>query len=168
MKLLATIQEVKDNTAIDNNVDNKVIESAIRDSQDTIIEQVLGTELYNTLINSSNLTGKYVELLEQYVKRTLYASVNLYIIDSLVYKYRAAGLIQTSGNTFQQASFNDMAGLKKNKERLLSHHTSRLQSYLDANKASFAELSQDTDYIEPEKGAIMDFGIFTDDEGDVW
>lgn len=164
MKLLVTIQEVKDNTVIDQNVDSRIIESAIRDSQDTVIEQVLGTELYNTLINTSTYSGKYLELMDMYVKRTLYASVNLYIIDSLVYKYRSAGLIQKTGNGFQQASFSDMASLKKGKEKLLSYHTSRLQSYLDANKDSFAELDAPTDHIEPEQGSVTDFGVFTWDD----
>ena len=64
------------NGYIDGNVDDDYINTSIRISQDTRIQSVLGSKLYNKILNDIITTGapvgaKYIILCEDYIQKSL-------------------------------------------------------------------------------------------------
>ena len=58
-------QDVKKNTPIDENVDSKLLQTAMRTAQDIYIRDILGSTLYDKLcddINGAGLSGDYLTL----------------------------------------------------------------------------------------------------------
>ena len=57
-------------TDLNNNVDSKLLSSAIRESQDIEIQRILGTKLYNKIlddIQNNTLSGDYQTLVVDWV-----------------------------------------------------------------------------------------------------
>jgi len=72
--LMLSVEELKKNSTIDYNVEDKILESSILDAQNIDIQAIVGTILYNKLIslieNDDILTETYADykiLLDEYV-----------------------------------------------------------------------------------------------------
>lgn len=73
---LITVQELKDATPIDANVQSKQCEVAILDAQDFFLQEQIGTALYLKLQTEvASPTAPYSELLDTYVKPYLFKRV---------------------------------------------------------------------------------------------
>ena len=80
--LLISAEILKDRTGIHSNIDDKLLYPEIKAAQDMYIHPILGTNLYNKIINdvdAGTITGDYKSLLDDY------------IIDCLIY-YVLSGL----------------------------------------------------------------------------
>ena len=70
---LITAQQVKTRTSIGGNVDTDRILHLIEDTEVMVLENVLGTKLYNKIVtdynanNPNNLAGDYLELYNSYI-----------------------------------------------------------------------------------------------------
>jgi len=61
-------------TDINNNVDSKLLKNAVREAQDIEIQRILGTKLYNKIlddIKAGTLSGNYQTLVLNWVQNAL-------------------------------------------------------------------------------------------------
>ena len=78
---LITAQEVKSNTSMGGNVDSDLFNHIINDVQVMILENVLGTKLYDKIVTdfneggTNNLAGDYLTMFNDYIKPVLWHSV---------------------------------------------------------------------------------------------
>lgn len=79
---LISVDNVKKLGLVHENANDKLISVAIRRVQDLKIQEALGSDLYNELINrvnNNNVTGDYLSLLRDYVAPCLSAYVDAYV-----------------------------------------------------------------------------------------
>ena len=68
---LITSEEIRLNTPMGGNVDSDKFVNFINDVQVLVLENVLGTKLFNKIItdfNADNLTGLYLQMFTDYIK----------------------------------------------------------------------------------------------------
>ena len=132
-------QDVKKNTPIDENVDSKILQTAMRTAQDIYIRDIIGSGLYDKIcndINGAGLAGNYLTLVNAYVAPCLYHYI---ITESMEQSYR-------------------------NKAQ---YYSERLRDYLCENNTLFPEFlnpGSGIDVIHPQNQAL--FGGFILDSDD--
>ena len=105
---LITVQELKDGTPIDANVQSKQIEVAILYAQDFFLQEQLGTALYLKLQTEvASPTSPYDTLLDTYVKPYLLNRVIADVLPLLQYQIRNKGLMELSSNDGQHSAFKE-------------------------------------------------------------
>ena len=104
--LLISEQTLKSNGVINNNVDGMYILPAIEYAQDAGLQPIIGTKLYNKLMDlvadgSIGQSTDYKVLLDEYVTPYLLNKVTADIQIPLNYKLRNQGVVQnqTENNT---------------------------------------------------------------------
>jgi len=150
---LITSQEVKTNTSLGGNVDSDNIMHLIYDTQIMVLENVLGTKLYDKIVtdfNASALVDEYATMFTDYIKPVLWHSVYAAYL-------RESNVIARNGGTFTNeptnASATDLEALKyvsKNAQSKADVYISRLERYLcDVDVPEYTQ-TQDNDYdIKP-------------------
>ena len=150
---LITSQEVKTNTSLGGNVDSDNIIHLIYDTQIMVLENVLGTKLYDKIItdfNADTLADEYLTMFTDYIKPVLWHSVYAAYL-------RESNVIARNGGTFTNeptnASAADLEALKyvsKNAQSKADVYIDRLERYLcDVDVPEYTQ-SQDNDYdIKP-------------------
>jgi len=74
IKLLISIDDIARLSGFDGNIDNDTINPFIFMAQNSDIKRVLGTELYNKIVNdyeNETLTGSYLEIYNEFVATIL-------------------------------------------------------------------------------------------------
>ena len=99
--LLISEQKLKDNTPITDNVDSSELRFAIQQSQAIQIQETLGTNLYEKILQlvdtgDINLAGNanYKSLLDNYIQPTLIAYSYYLALDNFWVKFINIGLVQ--------------------------------------------------------------------------
>jgi len=151
---LITSQEVKTNTSLGGNVDSDNIIHLIYDTQIMVLENVLGTKLYDKIItdfNADTLADEYLTMFTDYIKPVLWHSVYAAYL-------RESNVIARNGGTFTNeptnASAADLEALKyvsKNAQSKADVYIDRLERYLCDKEDVLPEYrTQDNDYdIKP-------------------
>ncbi|MBQ2175277.1 MAG: hypothetical protein II453_09490, partial [Alphaproteobacteria bacterium] len=70
MTYFITIEELKQ-TTFNANLDNEYIAPALEEAQSIYLREIIGDLLYNSITNkidSETLSGKYLTLVDQYIK----------------------------------------------------------------------------------------------------
>lgn len=152
---LITSQEVKDNTKLGGNVDSDRIMPLIYDQQVMVLENVLGTKLYDYIITNyqTPLTGLYLQMYDDYIKPVLWHSVYA------DYVREGNTLAQNGGiytNEPQNASPTDLDQIKyvaKGSQSKADVYIDRLTRFLCDQEDNIPEYTQnqDNDYdIDPQ------------------
>ncbi len=124
-------------TDINNNVDSKLLSSAIRESQDIEIQRILGTKLYNKIladIKAGTLSGNYEVLVVDWVQNAAIYFAYYYSLEDIYLRPRNNGLlIPTGGENSDSADgtwYNRKRESVKNKAQF---YAERLTNYLIQN-----------------------------------
>lgn len=142
MTYFISIDEIKQNNVINANVDTEYIEPALREAQDIFLREILGDALYNAIenrINDNNLTGKYVTLVNQYIKPYLENRMLASLVVPLAMKIRNAGVIQQYDQGFNQSSVKDVNYLADYYNNRVEFYENRMTEYLKKNAADIPE-----------------------------
>lgn len=115
--LFISEQKLKDNTPITDNVDSSELRFAIQQAQTIQIQETLGTNLYEYLlqvvddntINTDAALFRYKALLDNYVQPTLIAYSYYLALDNFWVKFMNVGLVQ---NRNEQGSAVDLKTLQ--------------------------------------------------------
>lgn len=144
--------QIREYTDIDNNVDTALITNGIRESQDIILQPIIGTLLYNKITDlvSAGTIGDsgnavYKTLLDDYIQNLLvYAAYN-YILDSIYVRSRNNGLLIPDGGESSVSADRSMFNVKKqaakNKQEF---YANLLVDYLIEEEQSYPELQAST------------------------
>jgi Glu-tRNA(Gln) amidotransferase subunit E-like FAD-binding protein len=142
MILLISIQTLKNEYLIDDNLDDKYIQSHIKKCQDFIIKPLLGETLYNELlsqIENNSLTEKNETLIEEYIQPVIAYFVMSEVVFSIAYKLKNAGV--ESGDVDR---FNELVKISNKYKADSDEYQQILKRYVCLNGVS----------IVPEKETI--------------
>lgn len=150
--LLISEAKVRAFSDINESVDDSLMVNAIREAQDIVMQPIMGTKLYNALIekiDNNSLSGSYQTLVDDYIQPALvYAS--LYNITENVYvRTRNNGLLTPTGGENSINVDKNMYDTKRqsifNKQQFYSDQLSR---YLNEKYNLFPELGENTELYQ--------------------
>lgn len=150
--LLISEAKVRAFSDVNESLDDALIVNAVREAQDIVMQPIMGTKLYNTLIekiDNNSLSGSYQTLVDDYIQPALiYAS--LYNITENVYvRTRNNGLLTPTGGENSVNVDKTMYDTKRqsisNKQQFYSDQLSR---YLNEKYNLFPELGENTELYQ--------------------
>lgn len=133
---------LKSETPLGDNVSSENIRPAIETAQDIYLQQLIGTELLDRLytdIAENKLEGLYKELVDEHITNYLKYKVLSEITIPLAYKYRNAGVVQATGDHYQQTTLRDAQLVQQHYELRANFYAERMSKYLCANSDKFPE-----------------------------
>lgn len=144
-----TPEELK-NSVLNANIDTEYIQPVIDEAQSIYLREILGDRLYSTInnrIESETLDGKYLTLVEQYIKPYLTYMVQSLIVIPINFKTRNAGVINQFEQGFNTASMKDTSYVKEYYDSKAQFYGNRLTEYLQKNAADIPEYGYSEDNI---------------------
>jgi hypothetical protein len=138
--LLISEKYVKDNSWIDNNVDDKLITQVIILAQDKHILPLTGTSLWNDIlaqIGSGTVSADYQDLLNNYLqKATLWWTLAEAVLP-LSYKFTNKNVMQKNSDNSVPATMNDLLKLKDQFVQNAEYYGERTTRHLRANTETY-------------------------------
>ena len=138
--------DLKQYTAINDNVDACYINPAIIKAQDIGLQPLIGTALYKRLlqmVNDGTIAGEgneyYKELLDVYATPYLRERTAVELVWNLFAKLRNAGVVTSNDQQTQQMSIGDCEYLRKKYDYDADFYGGRLTDYLKANTNIYPE-----------------------------
>ena len=150
--LLISEAKIRAFSDLNESVDDALMVNAIREAQDIVIQPIIGTKLYNVIIekiDNSSVSGSYQTLVDDYIQPALvYAS--LYNITENVYvRTRNNGLLTPTGGENSVNVDKNMYDTKRqsifNKQQFYADQLSR---YLNEKYNLFPELGENTELYQ--------------------
>lgn len=152
--LLEAPDDIKAATYINNNVDDKEISAALRETQESFLVKILGTNLYNrlkTLVfnaiegNEDNIDSPeneaYKTLLDDYVQPYMEAKVQAVLPLPMTYKTRNLGVTKASDDNVQTANVDELAFVQRRYNTIADQRATNLSYFLCNNQDSYPELA---------------------------
>lgn len=140
---LVSTKTLKENSVINNNVDDMYVLPAVEYAQDSGLQPLLGTKLYNRLMDlvESGITEEndYKYLLDEYITPYLINKVTADIQIPLSFKLRNQGVIQQTGENTYVPSLKDMQYVAQSYENKANFYANRLSDFLCANRSKYPE-----------------------------
>lgn len=149
MTYFITIEELKQ-TTFNANLDNEYIAPALEEAQSIYLREIIGDLLYNSITNKiddETLSGKYLTLVNQYIKPYLTYKVQSVIVIPLNNKTRNAGVINQYDQGFNTSTMKDTAYLADYYNSRAEFYANRLTTYLQKNSTDFPEYGYSDDNI---------------------
>lgn len=152
-------------TAIDANVDPKLLEKFIDQAQEINIQQVLGNALYTKLMADAyddNVQGEYLNLLRDYVLVAL-ANWSLYhAMPFINYKLTNKSIAERSSEDSQATELSVVNYLRENVRNTAEFFTQRVRDFIVNNPGDFPEYHNTTGQGLRPKSRNYFGGIFLD------
>jgi hypothetical protein len=131
---------LKDNSYIDNNVDDKLITPLIILAQDKHILPVTGTSLWNDILSqiiSGTVSSDYQDLLNNYLQKATLWWTLVEAVLPLSYKFTNKNVMQKNSDNGQPASMTDLLKLKDQFTNNAEYYSERAIRHLRANTDLF-------------------------------
>ena len=163
---LISVKTLKENSVINNNVDEMYVLPSIEFAQDLGLQPLIGTKLYNKLmdlVEDGSITGAtdYKYLLDEYITPYLINKATADIIIPLSYKMRNQGVVQQTSEYTYSPSLKDTQYVIQNYENKANFYGNRLSDYLKANRKKFPEYcSVDSSAGMPSDSGAYKTGIY--------
>ena len=142
MTRLITIEELKQDGFINRNLEDEYLYSAIGESQDIFLREIVGDNLYQTLQNmvqSNSVEGIYQTLLDSYIKFYLKYKILALLCVPLNFKIRNIGIAQQFSNEVNTTSLEDTKYLQNYWESKADFYANRLTKFLIQNSKNIPE-----------------------------
>lgn len=157
--LLIDMDYIKDNSILDDNVDERLMVDALWTSQREYIKPILGTDLYNDIITkaaAATLASNDLILVNTYIAPCLLKYLMYEMTPILAFKYRNKGVVQQNSENSSSVNFDELNHLMnrwKDKAEMFGNDTI---NYLCANDTLFPLYSSNTDLddIQPIKNTF--------------
>lgn len=137
---------LKSETILNDNVGSEFIRPAIEASQDIYLQQLIGSQLLDTLYNlvdtnniKTDAYKHYKILIDDYITNYLKYKVLAEITIPLAYKYRSGGIVQTTGDHYSNSPMKDATLVQNHYELRANFYAERLSKHLNANSHLFPE-----------------------------
>jgi len=153
--LLSEIK-LREYTDLDNNVDSALIKNAIRESQDIRLQSIIGTLLYNKIMdlvdnNEIDLpaNSNYKTLLDNYIQNYLIYAAYWYALDAIYLRSRNNGLIKPTGGENSVDVDRSLYNLKRQSvEGKMEFYAEKLTEYIIEENTLFPELNDSNKLYE--------------------
>lgn len=157
---------MKKNSVVNNNVDGMYLLPAIEYAQDAGLQPIIGTKLYNKLMDLvengsiTNMTD-YKYLLDEYITPYLVNKVTADIQIPLSFKVRNQGVVSQTGENTYVPSMKDIQYVKQDYDNKANFYSQRMSDYLRANRTKYPEYcSVDSCADMPSNNGAYNTGIF--------
>lgn len=148
---------------VNQSVEWAYVKPSIINAQEVWLQQELGTDLYNKIIAdtlSGAITGAYLVLKDEYIKRVVLHRTMAYLLPKLKAKIDNGGLVERTSETTSPLGYQDTQNLVKTEIELAEFYTKRMNDYLCKNQSSFPEYStNDTDQLSSRRSTSVGFGV---------
>ena len=162
------ISEVKlrEYTDLDNNVDTALIKNAIREAQDIRLQSIIGTLLYQKimdLVDSGDISlsenAKYKTILDSYIQDYLIYAAYWYSLDAIYLRSRNNGLIQPNGGENSDAVDRSLYNLKRSSvENKMEFYAEKLTEYIIEENTQYPELNDSNKLYEQQPDYSNKYG----------
>lgn len=155
-KLLISADMIKSRTGIHTNIDEKLLYPTIKLCQDMYVHPLLGSDLYNKIINDvPNVTGDYQDLLDNYIIDVMVWYVLSESVTDVSYQMWNKGVVRKSGDNTENPSPDELQMLSDKYKRRAEWYGERLRNYLVANSTTtflpeYYNGNSDIDDINPQ------------------
>lgn len=162
--LLVSPAELKQESIINQNVEEKVLNVIVQTAQEIYLCKIIGTPLFrrlqelvwNKLKNNEgdkiDGTGfeTYNELLENYVKPYLkYKTVEQFTVENS-FKMRNVGVVRNADTNVSYVDLDSIRFLQKHYATYVAEYEDRLSKFICSNKENLPEVSAEiASYLEP-------------------
>lgn len=148
--------KLREFTDIANNVDSALIKNAIRESQDIGLQRIIGTLLYDKIMNlvDANTIGDsansaYKTLLDDYIQDFLIYAAYYYALDSIYIRSRNDGLIRPTGGENSEPVERTIYNMKRQSvQNKMEYYAERLTNYIIEEENSYPELNESNKLYE--------------------
>lgn len=138
--LMLSVDVLKDRTAIHDNIDEKQIYPEIKMAQDMYILPILGTALFNKIIDdidtTGTTTGSYKTLLDDYILDTLMYFVLSALPEALSFQFWNKGVVRKQGDSTELPSMSELLDLSNRYKGKAEWYAERLTLYLKQTATS--------------------------------
>lgn len=149
---------LKTETILGDNVSPEYFGSAIETAQEIYLQQLIGTSLLNDLcdkVANNTLNNNDKTLLDEYIKPFLKFKVLAEVTLPLAFKFRNAGVVQTSNEYTYNSGLKDAMQVATHYDQRANFFALRLTDWLCANSTKFpAYRNTTTGDIQPNHEAI--------------
>ena len=131
---------VKTNSIIQQNVDDSLISSTIKKTQNIKIQQVLGDKFYeylNLAIINGTLNADEEKLLKEYINTCLLEWTVYNIIPYINFKLSNTSVIKQAGDNAQSSGLDELQYLRNDIKSMANFYEERLIKYLNNNEDLF-------------------------------
>lgn len=161
-KLFITPQYLIENSAINSNVEQKILTKCIRTASDKYLMPLIGSQLYEAIVNrisgGTMTAGDYKDLLDDYITPALVDYAVLEYIPFSAVKFRNKGIQrQTSEENSEPADMDNLTYLQQSVRDSAQFYSERLIRYLKANIQLYPEYYQYTVSIDDIAPARSDY-----------
>lgn len=147
IKLLILPSTLKNRSVIHSNIDDKLIKPEISIAQDMFIMPLLGTALYNKMLDlvgqypteAAMPASSYKTLLNDYIINALVYFVLSELPQGLNYQFWNSGVVSTQKEQASNPSMSDMFAVVSRYKKVAEHYANRCRLYLVQNEGSFPE-----------------------------
>lgn len=147
---------LKNNTLVDDNVDQRLIIPSIMTVQDMQLHPILGTPLYEDLktkITASTLNSDETTLINDYIAKMLLQWTMHELTMSMLFKYRNKSVATKSSDNSQPIDYQDLQFLRDDWKNKAEFYDKRLINHLIDNKALFPKYTASSDDMNARKSA---------------
>jgi len=153
------VDTVKATSYLDENVDDGLIKTVIRQAQDLRIHPTIGTGIYNELvtqISAGTTTALNVTLLDTYIRPALTYWVLFEGLDIFMYRFMNKGVLKRTSENSEIPSTDEIVRLGGKFRDIAEWYTNRVIKYLVENSTSYPlydNPGNGADIIHPNRNA---------------
>ena len=136
------VDTIKNNSIIDQNIDDKLIEFSIDKAQEIRILEILGSELYNTLstkILNNTIGGYYQTLLDIYISKALIEWTVFYLYTDAAYRFTNKSVVKRTNDNTMNVEDGTIRDLKRHQKSIAEFYSNRIVEFLTNNQNQFPE-----------------------------
>lgn len=149
--------QIKEDTPLSKNVDDKYLTETILYCQDIYIQKKIGSTLYDELksdVNASTLTGVNKTLMDNYIRKALKWYVMAETVYEVSFPVTNKGVVSRDGEASTAADRRAIDLVYERYKNKAEHYTQRLINFLcenDTDYPSYTDPGSGADVIHPDK-----------------
>ena len=159
--LLITTDYLKRNSVVNLNLDDELLRPFITKSQNLKLEEILGSNLFNTImdqVSTSGVEARMDTLIKDYIQPVLVEWTTYYALPYLNYKLTNKAVVRKSSENSESASLNELNYLRQDIRDDAEYLSQRLTKYLQERDNIYTEYdngNNDIDSIKPVKNSFF-------------
>lgn len=163
-------QYLKDNSIMNNNVDDELIDPFILVGQNVHVEKVVGTGIYNDIISgitNGTISGNTKVLLDDYITPHLVQAVLYESLPFINFKFTNKSIAKKDSENSTPAELDELIYLRNNISDVMQYMAQRTTNYLIENSESFPlyyNPGTGSDIIRPNNSSYFE-GLYLGDGG---
>ncbi len=146
--LIISPQYLKDNSVINNNTEDTILQVCIRHAEDKYIHPLIGSRLMERVTNDiasyqtgGTINAAYKILIDDYITPCL-IEYSIYEYVPYSFKFRNKGISRQSSPDSIPADLNDLGYIRETVQSSAQFYGDRLVTYLKSNTATYTEYYQ--------------------------